>query len=120
MGAGTDRGVSVDEQLEKIIVRLDDQGRLINEHGEHIATLDRRHSRLAAAIYGDEELSINGLLQRQAGSEAALLEITNWRRTIEVQWKTAILLIKFGLAVMTVTGVGVWVPILKALTNGTP
>lgn len=108
------------DELHSINVRLDDQGRILNEHGEHIATLDRRHSRLAAAIYGDDEMAISGLLQRQAGTEAALKEITEWRHMMEVQWKTTLQFIKVGLAVMTVTGAGVWLPVIKQLFNGIP
>lgn len=102
--------MTIEREVEVIHARLDEHGRLINQHGDRLNIHATRMDGLMLVVFGDDEKEIRGLLQRTGENEKMLNEISQWRRDIRVATK-------IGLSLLGIIGVGTWLPVVKAILD---
>jgi len=100
-------------KVDRIEVRLNEHGQLIDRYGVRIDRLD-------IDVYGDEARHLRGLLERQGTTEGAVKAIAACQHDMQVRYETTLTVAKVVLAILAATGVGVWWPILAAAFSNIP
>jgi hypothetical protein len=90
-------------EVEIIHARLDEQGRLITQHGDRLNIHATRMDGLMLVVFGDDEKEIKGLLHRTGELEKLTAEIQLWRRDIMIYARA-------GIAILSFTSIGTWLP----------
>lgn len=100
--------MTIEREVEIIHARQDEQGRLINQQGERLNIQSSRIDGLMLVVLGDDEKQIKGLLHRTGELERLIKEISEWRRDLKVATK-------IGLTLLGITGIGTWLPVIRAI-----
>lgn len=95
-------------ELDVIRGRIDEHGRILDEHGEAIEGL-------TLVVLGDDKRQIKGLLQRTTDLEKLTKEVKDWRRDMETAWRVGIIYARVMVALLGVLGLAAWKDALAGL-----
>ena len=98
------------EMSEATDVRLSEHADRLRQIEERQNIYGRRFDDLGLVIMGSKDLKVRGLVERTESIETVLTDIVQWRRDIAIY-------IKAGLAILTITGLGTWLPYIQQLLH---
>ena len=85
----------------------------LSEHADRLRQMDdrlnihaRRFDDLGLVVMGSKELSVKGLVERTENAEKLLADIVQWRRDMTIYARA-------GLAILSITGLGTWLPYIQ-------
>lgn len=102
--------MSVQPEMQVIHARLDEQGRLISQHGERLNIHATRMDGLMLVVFGDDEKEIKGLLHRTGELEKLTNEIQRWRHDLMIY-------ARIGIGLLGLMVSGIWLPYIQQLTK---
>lgn len=94
--------------VDELSSRVDEHGQRLNQLGERANVQSLRVDSLYRVVMGDTAEKVPGLAQRTSDLEGLVREIQQWRRD-------TLLISRVVIALLGVTSIGTWYPIVKAI-----